>query len=173
MYTPTITKYALQEWDQLLYRGDSFFSFIIKIWEVLRYGKIKHFFTAFTHVAQVVYNRECDCLQRFDAMEGMKTGFREQIWQAYVFRWKKEPTARELMLWREYLMKRRWSVYDRKWAFSTSLQKEVEDVFWDYCSELDMNSWIASWKVRNGRAPTPYQFYLKFRNKMDFIWVII
>ncbi len=73
---------------------------------MLRYGSWKHFFIAFTHIAQVVYNRENDFLQRFDAMEGYKTGFRDFVGKAYVFRWKTPPTARELMLWRAYLIAR-------------------------------------------------------------------
>lgn len=65
MYTPAITYSDLQEGDKLLYRG----SWIIRMYEAVLAKDWRHFFIAFSHTAQMVYNRELDCIQRYDAME--------------------------------------------------------------------------------------------------------
>ncbi len=162
----------LKEWDLLFYRWDSFFSFFIRIGEVLRYGNFKHFFNAFTHVAQVVYNRELDYLMRYDAMEWLKTGFRDKVGKAYVFRFKDPLTARELMLWRQYLLARKWSWYDLKWAVMTNFTGR-EDIFGDYCSEIAKNALFVAGRMKDDRQVTPYGLYTKLRKKLDFIWIMI
>lgn len=103
MYTPTITKEDLREGDKLFYRG----SWIIRAYEAVLARDWRHFFIAFSHTAQMVYNREIDDIQRYDAMEGMKTGFRPTIGQAYVFRWKEPMTGHQTMVWRNYLLARK------------------------------------------------------------------
>lgn len=172
MFTPTITSDQLREWDFLFYRGSSIFSFFIRIGEVLRYWKWRHFFIAFTHIAQVVYNRDLDILQRYDSMEWLKTGFRECIWQAYVFRFIEPLTARELMLWRQYLLARKGSSYDLRWAIST-IGKESENIFGDYCSELTTNALFVAGRITNDSHKTPYGVYTSLRKKLVFLWVIL
>lgn len=168
MYTPTITKSELLEWDLLFYRWNRPFSWIIRIYEAVRANDITRLFIAFTHVAQMVYNRDLDRIQRFDAMESLKTGFRMDIGKAYVFRWKVPLTEKQLMLTRSYLIARQWSNYDLFGAFS-----QVDDVFADYCSELTKNSLVASGKIKDSQYLSPYQFYKKYRSKLISIWVII
>ena len=172
MFTPTITYNELEEGMLLFYRGDSLFSFFIRLWEVLRYWKWRHFFIAFTHIAQVTYNRELDILQRYDSMEGLKTGFRECIWKAYVFRFIEPLTARELMLWRQYLLARKGSSYDLQWAIST-IGQEREDIFGDFCSELTTNALFVAGRITNDSHKTPYGVYTSLRKKLVFIWVIL
>lgn len=171
MFTPTITYNDLKEGDLLFYRWSSLFSFFIRIWEVLRYGQWRHFWNAFTHVAQVVYNRELDTLQRYDAMEWLKTGYRDMIGKAYVFRLKQPLTQRELMIWRQYLLARKWSSYDLKWAIST-IGRERDDIFGDYCSELTKNALVLIGRIKD-KPVTPYGLYVLLRKKLDFVWVII
>lgn len=172
MFTPTITMNDLEEWMLLFYRGDSLFSFFIRIGEVIRYGRWRHFWNAFTHVAQVVYNRELDYLMRYDAMEWLPTGYRDMVGKAYVFRFKEPLTARELMLWRQYLLARKWSSYDLKWAIST-IGRERDDIFGDYCSELSKNALFVSGRIKNDKQVTPYGLYVTLRKKLDFVGIII
>lgn len=172
MYTPTITYHELKEGDLLFYRGSSWFSFFIRIGEVIKSGQWRHFFIAFTHVAQVVYNREIDCLQRYDSMEWLRTWFRDIFGQAYVFRFKEPLTQHELIVWRQYLLARKWSAYDLKWALST-MGREQDDIFGDYCSELTNNALYVGGRNSDDRAKTPYWLYVGMRDKLEFVWVIL
>lgn len=169
MFTPTVTYQDLKEWDKLWYRWHAFFSWIIRIWEAILAKDWKHLFIAFTHTAQVVYNRELDCLQRYDAMEWYKTGFRDTIGQAYVFRWETPMTDHETMVWREYLLKRNWSTYDLGGAVTGK-----ENVFEDYCSELSTNADVSCGKIKDVRKRLrPQQYYKKLRKRLVFVWVIL
>jgi len=175
MYTPTITRLDLKEWDLLFYRWNRTFSWLIRIYETIKCFDIRHpikslmkLFIAFTHVAQVLYRREFDSLFRFDAMEGHKTGFRDVIGKAYVFRFTESLTAHELMVWRQYLLAREWSNYDMFWALY-----QIDNVFDDFCSELSENALVAIKRIKDEKHLSPYQFYRKLRKKLTFIGVII
>ena len=168
MYTPTITSHDLLEGDILLYRWNSVYSFVIRIYEAIRAFDLDRLFIAFTHIAQIVENRWCGCIMRYDSMEWFKTGFRPITENAYVFRWKEPLTLHQKMIWRNYLLSREWSSYDLIWAVT-----EWDDVFGDFCSELVKNSLVACEKIPDTEYLSPYQFYLEYRDQLDFIWVIL
>lgn len=169
MFTPTITSKDLLEGDKLFYRWTGTFGWIIRIYEALLARDWKHLFIAFTHTAQMVYNRELDIIERYDSMEGLKTGFRPILGKAYVFRWIVPMTGHEAMVWRNYLLARQWSSYDL-WGALTGRQ----DVFEDYCSALTTNADTACGKIKplNTRL-RPQQVYKKYRKKLVFLWVIL
>ena len=169
MFTPTITKFDLKEGDKLFYRWNGFFGWIIRIYEAMLARDWKHIFIAFTHTAQMVYNREIDDIERFDAMEWLKTGFRPVIWKAYVFRWEEPMTGHQAMVWRNYIIARKWSDYDL-WGAVTGKENE----FQDYCSELSTNADIACGKMKDIKwRLRPQQYYKKLRKRLVFIWVIV
>lgn len=169
----TLSLSELMEGDILLYRSHWLFGWWIRFFEALSRLKMKYLFIAFTHQAGMLYDRECDCISRFDAQEGHKTDFRSRVGQAYVFRWKVPPTARQMMLYREYLLKRRGSSYDRLAVASYLYNRISENPFDDICSEAQTNAWIYSSYLREGKKLSPFGFYLKYRKKIDFLWVII
>ena len=170
MYTPTITYSDLKEGDLLFYRSNSVFGKLIRLWEAFKAGK---FVSAFSHQAGIVYDRNLDKLRRFDAMEGYKTWFRIKVGKAYVFRWKTSPTPHQLMLYRQYLMAREWSGYDRLAIFWFMVNWIQEDPFKDVCSELQKNAWVASEKIEDSDKLSPFWFYSKYREEMDFLGIIL
>jgi hypothetical protein len=44
-----------------------------------------------------------------------------------------------------------------------------EDPFRDVCSELQNNAWIASGKIADIDRLSPFGFYKKYRNQLDFL----
>ena len=170
MYTPTITFQDLKEGDVLMYRSSSLFGRLIRLWEAMKAGK---FVSAFSHQAGIVYDRQLDKLRRFDAMEGYKTWFRLKVGQAYVFRWKTPPTPHQLMLYRQYLLARERSEYDRLAILWFMVNGVQEDPFKDVCSELYKNAWVASVKIEDVDKLSPFGFYNKYRNELIFLWIIL
>lgn len=172
MYIPIVIYSQLREADILLYRSSGFFWWTIRIFEAIKAGNWRHIFKAFTHQAWIVYDRKLDKLRRYDAMEGRKTGFRSKIGKAYVFRWKKEITPHQLMLYRQYLLTREWTEYDKLAIFWFWVEAIKEDPFKDVCSELYKNAHVCAGIIEDVERMSPYWFYVKHREEIDFIWII-
>jgi len=172
MYTPTLSYSQLREADILLYRSSWIFGWTIRIFEAIKAGNWRHIFTAFTHQAGIVYDRTLNKLRRYDAQEGRKTGFRNKIGKAYVFRWKKEITQHQLMLYRQYLLAREWTEYDKLAIFWFWIEAIKEDPFKDVCSELYKNAHVCAEMMKDAERMSPYWFYQKYREEIDFLWVI-
>lgn len=164
--TLTILESEIEEGDLLFYRPSSLFGMIIKLFDSLMYGRVD---IAFSHVA-IALRDSTGALRRFDAMEGKKTGFRDEIENCYVFRlWLSQQEISDV---KRHCMTRGGSKYDRRGILSYFTRVQ-EDEFRDYCSELVKNSLFKTryWnKLKlEEKKLSPLQLYILLRPYMLFI----
>lgn len=174
MFQKTITYTDLKHCDFLFYRPRNFFGYLIGIFTAIMNKKFGG--VTFSHVAIMLEdNKHPWALARFDALEGKKTGFRNVIGKAYVFRFK-NITEEQRNRIHDYCMSRMWSSYDRRGIIAFILRffgLISEDEFKDYCSELIKNALVYAWMIEDVERITPFDLYQENREKMDFIWLIL
>lgn len=166
----TIAQGDIEECDLLFYRPTSLFWLMIKLFDSLRYGR---FDIAFSHVGIAIKNHDGK-IQRFDAMEWYRTGFRDSFENCYVFTLKLSKKEKENIV--KHCLSRGGSKYDERWilSFFTPIS---EDEFRDYCSELIKNAlyytsyWDILWLW--DKKLSPLQLYLTLRPYITFKWLLL
>jgi len=180
MFKKTITYTELKHCDILFYRPMTLFGYLIGFFTSMMRGKFDR--VTFSHGALVLKDPDhLDDLKRFDAMEGYKTGFREEIGKAYVFRFK-SLTEEEAMLIQEYCMSRKGSDYDRPGIFQFLKDIPIfkpffkniqEDEFRDFCCELQKNAFVNAKKMKDCEKIIPHDLYERIRQDVDFVGLIL
>lgn len=141
MFIKTLTFTELREGDILFYRPKTLFGILIGFYTAIRHWRFD--IIAFSHVAVVLLDKFSGKLKRFDALEGKKTGFRDKVGEAYVFRMEGLGNQ-DLPTMKHYFLSREGSEYDRRGILSFIFGRRVrEDEFRDYCSEMLKNGFVA------------------------------
>ena len=162
----------MEQSDLLFYVPSTIFGKAIGLFNGLKEGKIK--IKWFSHVAMMRRNSE-GRLQRYDAMEGLNTGFREPIGQCYVYRIKNLSEEDKSRIC-QHLHSRMGSEYDSRGILSFIFTRIKENEFEDYCSELIMNALKMCdrfWYLLKYGKITPYKLFkiLKKNGDIEFIWL--
>ena len=165
MYTPTITISELQNGDILAYRPTSLFGKLIGLYTAIKNGKFDRL--AFSHVATVINGK------RYDAMEGYRTGYRDEVEQAYVYGFV-DITEEQKTDFIAYCLSRETSRYDRRGIVSFLFPRVArEDEFSDYCSEMIKNACVEAGIMEDVERISPYDLIKTLRPRLVFKGIII
>lgn len=174
-FIKTITRKEIEEFDLLFYRPGSFFWLGIMLYDALYalfHGSIKNFFRvlfrlSFSHV-WIALKDPTNLVRRFDAMEWLRTGFRQSFENCYVFTL--QLTEEQKQVIHDHLYARKWSFYDTRWILNFVLPIIKEDEFRDYCSELQKNALVLTWGYPelDWKQVSPFTLYMLLRPKLTF-----